>query len=188
MNPKVTELNAKLTQKGEKSIDFQKNEYALMRVGKANPKILDKVTVDNWGTPSPINQVANISSPDPRTLAITPWDKSQLGKIEKAIIAANIGLTPTNDGTLIRLVFPIVTEEQRKDLVKKVKKTSEDVKVEIRNHRREIMDALKKMKTDKEISEDEFSIYEKEADKVVQKFIDAAEKNEKDKEKEVLTI
>lgn len=188
MNIKITEINNKLTERCANSIEYLKNEFGLLRVGKANAKVLDKVTVDNWGTSSPINQVANISSPDPRTLAISAWDKSMLGKIEKAIIAANIGLTPTNDGTVIRLVFPIVTEEQRKDLVKKVKKYSEEVKVEIRNHRRDAMDALKKMKTDKEISEDEFSIEEKELDKIVQKNIEVVEKLEKEKEKEILTI
>ena len=140
--PQVEEVFLNLEEKLEKSFEYMRSEYALLKVGRANPKLLDKVCVDYYGTNSPISQTANISVPEARMIVITPWDKSMLGKIEKAILAANIGVTPANDGTLIRLVFPEMTEERRKEAVKQVKKLAEDTKVAMRNTRREALEAI----------------------------------------------
>lgn len=190
MNPKVNEINQKLAERIGKTLENLKSEYAILRIGKANAKVLDKVTVDAYGdgTAAPIQSVGNISSSDARTLVISPWDKSVLGKIEKAIIAANLGLTPVNDGAVIRLSFPVVTEERRKELVREVKKLSEEAKVAVRNIRHDALSALKRMKADKELSEDEYSASEKESEKIVQKNIEAVETLEREKEKEVLTV
>ena len=144
-----------LEEKTEKTISVLKAEYASIRAGRANPHILDKVLVDYYGTPTPINQVGNISVTDARCLVIAPWDSSMLKVIEKQLLADNIGITPSNDGKVIRLVFPVLTEERRKELVKQVKKLGEDSKVAIRNIRRDALESYKKMKNNKEISEDE---------------------------------
>ena len=172
-----------MEEKTEKTISVLKSEYANIRAGRANPHILDKVLVDYYGTPTPINQVGNISC-----LVISPWDVSMLKVIEKQLLADNIGITPSNDGKVIRLVFPVLTEERRKELVKQVKKTAEDSKVAIRNIRRDAMDALKKMKNNKELSEDEHAQAEKEVEKVITKAVAEVEKVAADKEKDVLTV
>ena len=177
-----------MEEKTEKTISVLKSEYANIRAGRANPHILDKVLVDYYGTPTPINQVGNISVTDARCLVISPWDVSMLKVIEKQLLAENIGITPSNDGKVIRLVFPILTEERRKELVKQVKKTAEDSKVAIRNVRRDAMDALKKMKNNKELSEDEHAQAEKEVEKVITKAVADVEKIAADKEKDVLTV
>lgn len=175
-------------ERAEKAVSVLKSEYASIRAGRANPHILDKVLVDYYGTPSPINQVGNITVSDARCLVISPWDASMLKVIEKQLIAENLGINPTNDGKVIRLVFPVLTEERRKDLVKEVKKLCEDAKVAVRNIRREAMDVLKKLKNNKEVSEDDFAAGEKEVEKIISKYIEAIDKAEADKEKDVLTV
>lgn len=172
----------------DKTISVLNGEYITIRAGRANPHILDKVLVDYYGTPSPINQVGNISVSEGRCLVIAPWDASMLKVIEKQLLADNIGITPTNDGKVIRLVFPALTEERRRELVKQVKKMAEDSKVAVRNIRRDGMDALKKMKNNKELSEDEHAICEKDLDKVIAEAIEKIEKLCADKEKDIVTV
>ncbi|MBR1983887.1 MAG: ribosome recycling factor [Clostridia bacterium] len=175
-------------EKTDKTISVLSSEYATIRAGRANPHILDKVLVDYYGTPTPINQVGNISVSEGRCLVISPWDASMLKVIEKQLLADNIGITPSNDGKVIRLVFPVLTEERRKELVKQTKKMAEDSKVAIRNVRRDAMDALKKMKNNKELSEDEHATCEKEIDKVISEAIEKVEKVSAEKEKDILSV
>ncbi len=188
VNEQVEELFMDLEEREDKSINALANEYQAMKAGRANQHVLDKITVDYYGTKSPLNQVANISVPESRMLLISPWDASMCKEIEKAIYAGNIGLTPSSDGKVIRLVFPELTEERRKELAKQCKKTAEDSKVAIRNIRRDAMDALKKMKNAKTLNEDEVALYEKEVEKIVTKAIEKIDVMFKDKEKEVLTV
>lgn len=175
-------------EKMTKTEDVLLSEYTNIRTGRANPHILDKITVDYYGQQSPINQVGNIAVPESRMITITPWDASMVSKVEKAILAANIGLTPSNDGKIIRLVFPQVTEERRKELVKQCKAMAEDSKVALRNVRRETLDKVKKMKTAKEITEDEATLCEKEMEKIIAKHIESIDKIYADKEKEVMSV
>ena len=175
-------------EKTEKTTSVLASEYATIRAGRANPHILDKVLVDYYGTPSPINQVGNISVSEGRCLVIAPWDASMLKVIEKQLLVENIGITPSNDGKVIRLVFPVLTEERRKELVKQTKKMAEDSKVAIRNVRRDAMDALKKMKNNKELSEDEHAICEKDIDKVISEAIEKVDKISAEKEKDILSV
>lgn len=172
----------------EKTVSVLKNEYVTIRAGRANPRVLDKVLVDYYGQMTPINQVGNLAVQDGRCLVVTPWDKSMLKVIEKAILAANVGLTPTNDGSVIRLVFPELTEERRKELVKQVKKMSEESKVAARNIRRDTLDTLKKMNKNKELTDDEYAGFEKDVDKEVSKAIESIEKLCAEKEKDVMTV
>ena len=172
----------------EKTISVLTSDYLTIRAGRANPHILDKVLVDYYGTPTPINQVGNMSVSEGRILVISPWDASMLKVIEKQILADNIGITPVNDGKVIRLVFPALTEERRRDLVKQIKKMAEDSKVAIRNIRRDAMDGLKKMKNNKELSEDEHAICEKEVDKHISECVAKIEKLCADKEKDVMSV
>ena len=172
----------------EKTVSVLNSEYITIRAGRANPHILDKVLVDYYGTPTPINQVGNISVSEGRCLVISPWDASMLKVIEKQLLADNIGITPSNDGKVIRLVFPALTEERRKELSKQVRKMGEDSKVAVRNIRRDAMDALKKMKNNKELSEDEHAICEKEVDKVIAEAIEKIEKLSADKEKDIMSV
>lgn len=175
-------------EKTEKTISVLREEYIQLRVGRANPHVLDKVLVDYYGAMTPIEQTSNISVQDGKCLVISPWDKSLLKNVEKAIIIANIGLTPSNNGDVIRLVFPDLTQERRKEIVKQVKKTAEDAKVAIRNIRRETLEAFKKMKTAKEITEDEYSSYEKDVEKSISSAIETIDKLETEKEKDVMTV
>ncbi len=177
-----------LMEKCDKSIAVLNNEYITIRAGRANPHILDKVLVDYYGTPSPINQVGNISVSEGRCLVIAPWDASMLKVIEKQLLAENLGITPVNDGKVIRLVFPVLTEERRKELVKQIKKMAEDTKIALRNIRRDGMDAIKKMKNNKELSEDEFAVCEKDIDKQVSDAIDKVDKLYTEKEKDVMSV
>ena len=172
----------------DKTISVLTSEYLALRAGRANPHILDKVLVDYYGTPSPINQVANISVAEGRILVISPWDASMVKVIEKQLIAENLGITPSSDGKLIRLVFPVLTEERRKELSKQVKKMAEDSKVAVRNVRRDSMDAIKKMKNNKELSEDEHAICEKEIEKVITEAVEKIEKLSADKEKDIMSV
>lgn len=187
-NEKVEELMLVLEDKLDKTASVLREEYANIRAGRANPHVLDKILVDYYGTMSPINQVGNISVADAKCLVISPWDSSLLKGIEKAILQSNIGLTPTNDGKVIRLIFPDLTEERRRDLAKQIKALSEDAKVAARNVRRDTMEALKKMKNNKELSEDECAGLEKEVEKTVSKSIEQIEKHTADKEKEIMSV
>lgn len=184
--PVIEELFLEFEMDCDKALDYMKSEYNLMRAGRANPKIVEGIKVDYYGALTPINQMGNISIPEPRCLVITVWDKSALKLIEKAILAANIGVTPQNDGTVIRLTFPVLTEERRRDLVKQVKKLAEDTKVVLRNSRRTVMDGLKKEK--KTVSEDVIANYELEVDKSLTKLIEQVDKLSKEKEAEVMSV
>ena len=169
-------------EKTDKTTSVLSSEYATIRAGRANPHILDKVLVDYYGTPTPINQVGNISVSEGRCLVIAPWDASMLKVIEKQLLVDNIGITPSNDGKVIRLVFPVLTEERRKELVKQTKKMAEDSKVAVRNVRRDAMDALKKMKNN------EHATCEKEIDKVIAEVIEKIDKLSAEKEKDILSV
>ena len=172
----------------EKTLSVFKSDLLMIRVGRANPHVLDKVMVDYYGTPTPINQVGNMSVVDGQCLVVAPWDKSLLKAVEKAIQVANIGINPTNDGNVIRLVFPALTEERRKELVKQVKKMCEDAKVAARNIRRDTLDTLKKLKAAKEITEDECADFSDTVEKSVIDIIAKIEKASAEKEKDVMTV
>jgi len=163
-------------------------ELKAIRAGRANPHILDKVLVDYYGTPTPINNMATISVPEARLLVINPWDKTQLKAIEKAILAANVGITPNNDGNVIRLIFPELTEERRLSTVKNAKNLLEETKVVFRNGRRDAIDELKKLQKASTITEDDLKDYTAEVDKKLSSKIDEAEKIFKDKEQEIMSI
>lgn len=180
----ITELERKM----KKSIESYEEELLTVRAGRANPAILDNISVDYYGTPSPIKQVASISAPEARLLVIQPWDASLISVIEKEILKSNLGITPSNDGKVIRLPFPALTEDRRKELVKVVKGYSENAKVALRNLRRDALDKLKKMEKDKEISEDELKQGEEEVQKVIDKFNKEVDEVTKKKEKELMEI
>ncbi len=186
--PQIEELFLNFEMDCDKAINYMKSEYNLMRAGRANPKVVEGIKVDYYGAMTPINQMGNISVPEPRCLVISLWDKSALKLVEKAILAANIGVTPQNDGTVIRLTFPILTEERRKELVKQVKKLAEDTKVILRNARRDVMDGLKKEKNAKTVSEDLIADYEQEVDKQLSKSIETVDKLSKEKETDVMSV
>ena len=175
-------------EKMEKSLENLRTEFTSIRAGRANPHILDKITVDYYGVPSSMQQVANVSVPEARVIAIQPWEASLIKAIEKAILASDIGLTPSNDGKVIRLVFPELTEERRKELVKDVKKKSENAKVAVRNIRRDANDALKKANKANEITEDELKQNEDKVQKLTDKFINEIDKLTEAKSNEILTV
>ena len=177
-----------LKQRMEKTLDSFDEKLSEVRAGRANPAILNRVKVEYYGTPTPINQVAGISVPEARTIVISPWDKSILGEIEKAILASDIGLNPNNDGSVIRLNFPDLTEERRKELVKEVKKLAEDSKVAIRSIRRDGMDDAKAMQKNNELTEDEEQAREKEIQKLTDDYINQIDKMLEEKEKEIMTV
>lgn len=187
-NERYEEIMMQTMEKTEKTNSVLSSDYASIRAGRANPHILDRVLVDYYGTPTPINQVGNISVTEGRCLVIAPWDASMLKVIEKQLLAENIGITPANDGKVIRLVFPVLTEERRKELVKQVKKMGDDAKVAIRNVRRESLEALKKMKNEKALSEDEHAVCEKEIEKVIAEAIEKTDKLAADKEKDIMSV
>ena len=174
--------------KMKKTLESLEKEYVSIRAGRANPHVLDKLMVDYYGAPTPIQQVGNISVPEARMIVIQPWESKLIKDIEKAIRAADIGITPTNDGKSIRLVFPELTEERRKELAKDVKKKGEAAKVAVRNIRRDGNDAFKKMNKAKEISEDDYANLEEEIQKLTDKYIAEVDKAVETKTKEVLTV
>lgn len=176
------------TGKMEKTIETLREEYATIRAGRANPHLLDKLRVDYYGQPSPLQNVANVSVPEARVIQIQPWESKLIKEIEKAILNSDLGLNPSNDGKVIRLVFPELTEERRKDLVKDVKKKAENAKVAIRNIRRDANELYKKMNKAAEISEDEFKHLEDNVQKVTDRYILEIEKVMDDKSKEILTV
>ncbi len=171
-----------------KSLDNLVEELASIRAGRANPHILDKIRVDYYGTPTALQQVANVSVPEPRMILIQPWEASLVKEIEKAILTSDLGLNPNNDGKTIRLVFPELTEERRKELAKDVKKKGENAKVAIRNIRREANDSFKKLAKSSDVSEDEIKDLEDSAQKMTDKYIGKVEAAVETKTKEVLTV
>ena len=185
---KVETLVMEAEEKFEKTSDVFRSDLTQVRAGRANPHVLDKIRVDYYGTPSPINQVGNIAVQDGQCLVISPWDKSLLKEIEKAIQVSDIGINPTNDGNVIRIVFPVLTEERRKDIVKQVKKMSEDAKVAVRNIRRDYLDVFKKMNKNKEMTDDEYADYEAQIEKLVASAMGEVEKATAEKEKELMTL
>ena len=187
-NPQVKEEYDKYEGKLKKAFDHLKSEFLAVRAGRANPQILNKITVDYYGTPTPLNQMATITVPEARMLVISLYDISMLKEVVKAINASDIGINPTDDGKTIRLVFPVLTEERRKELTKQIKKTAEDTKVVLRNERRDILEVLKKLKKDSVLTEDDVATYEKEVQKTLDKYIESVDKAVKDKEAEILEI
>ena len=187
-NEKVEEMMLELEEKSDNTRNALENEYSAIRTGRANPRILDRIEVEAYGGMSKLIELGNVSALDARCLQINLWDKSLLKAVEKAILQSNIGLTPSNDGQVIRLVFPVMTEERRKELVKQAKKTGEDAKVALRNHRREAMDVIKKMKTAKEMSEDEASACEADVEKTISGYMSKLEEIISAKEKELMSI
>ncbi len=174
--------------KMQKTINETKKEFVNIRTGRANPMILDKLSVEYYGAPTPIKQLANVSVQDGNTLVIQPYDKTILAEIEKAILKSDLGVTPNSDGTNVRITFPPLTEERRKDLTKKVKKIGEDGKVAIRNIRRDMSDALKKQEKDESLPEDQVKDYQNDIQKVTDKYTKEIDKLVSEKEKEVLTV
>lgn len=179
---------SKIQEKMDKTINVYKENLSEIRAGRANPAILNKIKIDYYGTPTPINQVAGVSVPEARLIVIQPWDASILKEIEKAILTSDIGINPNNDGKLIRLVFPELTEERRKDLVKEIKKMAEEAKVAIRSSRRDGLDEFKKKQKDLEITEDDLKVAENDIQKLTDKKIEEIENITSNKEKEIMTV
>ena len=175
-------------EKMHKSYDALINEYSTIRAGRANPKVLDKLRVDYYGTPTPIQQVANISVPEPRMLQIQPWEKSLIKAIEKAILTSDLGINPNNDGSVIRLVFPELTEERRKELAKDIKKKGENTKVAVRNIRRKAKETIDKSVKDGEMGEDEGDRLLKELDKITKQTTDELDTLLEAKQKEIMEV
>lgn len=175
-------------EKMKKSIESVANDFAAVRAGRANASVLNRIHVDYYGTPTPIQQIASVGSPDPRTLVITPWDASALKAIEKAILESDLGINPQNDGKCIRLSFPQLTEERRKELVKQIHKYSENGKVAVRNIRRDAMDRFKKMQKASEITEDELKLAEKDLQKITDDNCKELDKLLEIKEKELMSV
>lgn len=171
-----------------KAISALKRELSVLRAGRANPALLERVQVDYYGTPTPVTQMANVSIPEARLITIQPWDRSQLGPIEKAILKSDLGLTPTNDGNVIRLMIPALTEERRAELVKVVKKEGEEAKVAIRNVRRDANDSFKKLQKDGEISEDDLKRNQDVIQKSTDSYIAQVDKLIQEKEKEIMEV
>ena len=182
------EILANAKDKMEKSVSALSRQLASIRAGRANAGLLDRISVDYYGSPTPVNQIAGISVPEARLLVIQPYDKSALGDIEKAIMKSDLGITPTNDGNIIRLAIPALTEERRKELAKQVKKEAEDAKVAIRNVRRDANDDLKKAEKAGEITEDDLRGYGEDIQKLTDDFIAKVDAVAKDKEQELLEV
>ena len=183
MDSRVTVYDEKM----KKAFEFLESDYASIRAGRANPHVLDKIRVDYYGTPTPIQQIGNVTVPEARIIQIAPWEKNMIREIEKAIMTSDLGINPSNDGVVIRLVFPELTEERRKDLVKDIKKKAEDGKVAIRNIRRDGNDAFKKLaKT--EVSEDEIKQLEDQLQKLTDKYIKDIDVLMEAKSKEIMTV
>ena len=176
------------TDRMQKTLDVMQANFAAVRAGRANAAVLDQIRVDYYGTPTPINQIASIASPDPRTLTIQPWDAGTMKLIEKAIQASDLGINPQNDGRLIRLAFPQLTEERRKELIKQVRKYGEESKTAIRNIRRDAMDSFKKQQKKSEITEDDLKNAEKDVQKLTDDYISDVDKMVAKKEKELSEI
>lgn len=183
MDDRIKALNEKM----DKAVDFLQSDLSTIRAGRANPHVLDKIRIDYYGTPSSIQQVGNVTVPEPRMLQIAPWEKSLIKEIEKAILCSDIGITPTNDGNVIRLVFPELTEDRRKELVKEIKKKGEEAKVAVRNVRREGNDSFKKLSKE-DVSEDEIKGLEDELQKLTDKFVKDIDTMVEEKSQDILKI
>ncbi|MGL4761416.1 MAG: ribosome recycling factor [Sarcina sp.] len=177
-----------MEEKMNKTISVLLSDLGTLRAGRANPRMLDRIEVEAYGSMCPISQVANVSIPEPRVIAIAPWDKSTLKDVEKAILKSDLGMNPSNDGTIIRLIIPELTGETRKDLVKRVKKMGEDSKVALRSIRRDANDKIKTMKKNNEITEDDMKTGEDKVQKITDKFIKEIDKEIVAKEKEIMSI
>lgn len=175
-------------EKMDKTVSVLKEEFNTIRVGRANPHVLDKIRVDYYGMPSPIQSVANISVPEPRMLQIQPWEKSMIKVIEKAIQTSDLGINPSNDGVVIRLVFPEMTEARRKELAKDVKKKGDNAKVAVRNIRRDAMDAFKKLEKSGDLTEDDRKTAEDKMQKLTDKYVEKIDKEVDAKTKDILTV
>ena len=184
MNERLTTYDSKMT----KTINNLDGELATIRAGRANPHVLDKLTVDYYGSPTPIQQVANVSVPEARMIVIQPWEKSLLKAIEKAILTSELGINPTNDGNCIRLIFPEMTEDRRKEVAKDVKKKGDNAKVAVRNIRRDANDAFKKAEKAGEITEDELADLTEKMQKLTDKTIERVDKAVEEKTKEIMTV
>ncbi|HIQ96622.1 MAG TPA: ribosome recycling factor [Candidatus Limivivens merdigallinarum] len=184
MDARIQAYDVKMT----KSYENLLKEFGSIRAGRANPHVLDQIMVDYYGTPTPIQQVGNVSVPEPRMLQIQPWEASMVKAVEKAIMTSDLGINPNNDGKVIRLVFPELTEERRKELAKDVKKKGEGCKVAVRNIRRDANDALKKLGKGGDVSEDEIKELEEEVQKMTDKYIKEIDKAVEEKSKEIMTV
>ena len=183
----MDERIVKYQEKMDKTLANLDSEFGTIRAGRANPHVLDRIMVEYYGAPTPLQQVGNITVPEPRMIQIAPWEKSLIKEIEKAILCSDVGITPSNDGSVIRLVFPELTEERRKDLVKEVKKKGEESKVAVRNSRRDGNDSFKKLAKE-DVSEDEIKMLEEQLQKVTDKFIKEIDGMVEEKSKEIMTV
>ncbi|MCL2256325.1 MAG: ribosome recycling factor [Firmicutes bacterium] len=188
MNPQVKEEFTKFEARLTKAVDHYRDELLQVRAGRANPAVLNKIMVDYWGTMTPLSSMANITVPEPRMLVISLYDLSALKEVSKAITASDLGITPMDDGKVIRLAFPPLTEERRKEILKQLKASCENTKVVLRNERRSIMDTLKAFKKDNIITEDDIATNEKEVQKILDKFVEIADKLFKEKEVDILQV
>lgn len=184
----IQDLLTECETKADKTIETFKRNLASIRTGRASTSLLDRVTVEYYGTPTPINQVANVSVPEPRLITISPWDRSMLGEIERAVLKSDLGLNPNNDGTIIRLEIPQLTEERRRELSKKVSKEAEEAKVAVRNIRRDNNDTVKKMEKKKEITEDDSKEAQSKIQKITDTKIKMIDEIKEKKEKEVMEV
>lgn len=184
----IKDIIQKAEEKMKKTISVLKSDLSTMRAGRANPTMLDRIHIDYYGSQCPLNQVANISAPEPRVLVISPWERNLIKEIEKAILVSDLGINPSNDGSVIRLVVPELTEETRKNLVKTVKKTGEEAKVALRSIRREANDKIKVLKKDGEITEDELKNSEEKVQKIIDSFVKEVDTIILAKEKEIMSI
>ncbi|AFM42438.1 ribosome recycling factor [Desulfosporosinus acidiphilus SJ4] len=184
----ISEVIKDAEERMHKGVEALRKEYASIRAGRANPNVLDKVMVEYYGAPTPVNQLANVSAPEPRMLLIQPWDRTVLPAIEKAILKSDLGLNPSSDGSVIRLLIPQLTAERRTEIVKKVKKEAEDARVAVRNVRRDVNDKLKKMEKDHEASEDEVKRAQDEVQKITDKIIKEIEHVMETKESEITEV
>lgn len=187
-NNQIEEIMLKMEEELEKVVEFLRGEYAVIRAGRANPHILDKITVDYYGVPTPLNQMANMSVQEARLLVVSLFDQTQMRAVTKALSEADLGVNISDDGRVIRLTFPELTEERRRDIVKQVKQLLENAKVGVRNARREALDAFKALKNEKLISEDDMTYYEKEVQKIVDDYTSKLDQVYALKEKEVMQV
>lgn len=184
----IDKLYASAEQKMQKAVEITRKDLASIRTGRANPALLDKVQVEYYGAPTPLSAVASVSAPEPRLIVIQPWDRSMVGPIERAILKSDLGLNPSSDGTVVRLVIPQLTEERRKELVKAVHRRAEEGRVAIRNIRREANDELKRLEKDKQISEDEARRAHERLDKLAHQYISQMDEIARQKEREILEV
>ena len=184
----IKDIEKSMQDKMDKTLSVLKHELSTLKAGRANPSLLDRISVEYYGALTPLNQLANIAAPEPRVLTVSPWDAKSIPAIEKAILKSDLGINPSNDGKIIRLVIPQLTEERRRELVKVVKKLGEDAKVAIRNIRRDANEHFKKLKKDGEITEDELKKAEENTQKTTDKFIKEVEKAIELKEKEIMEV